>query len=66
VIAGGIVPRIAEMMPLDAMRMRFEAKGRFSTWLEQVALDRLAAPYAALRGAALAYCAATPLAPAAP
>jgi len=65
VIAGGIVPRIAEVMPLDAMRTRFEAKGRFSPWLERVALHRLATPYAALRGAALAYRAATPSAPAA-
>lgn len=58
VVAGGIVPRIAEVMPLDRMRDRFEAKGRFAPWLQQVPLDRLASPFAALRGAALAYLAA--------
>lgn len=66
VVAGGIVPRIAQVMPLDPMRTRFEAKGRFGPWLQRVALDRLAAPYAALRGAALAYRAATTPAPAVP
>jgi glucokinase len=55
VIAGGIVPRIAEALPLDGLRTRFEAKGRFSDWLATVPLTRLATPAAALRGAALAW-----------
>ncbi|MEI7446731.1 MAG: glucokinase, partial [Burkholderiales bacterium] len=55
VIGGGIVPRIAQLMPLDVMRARFEAKGRFAEALAGVPLAVLASPFAALRGAALAY-----------
>ncbi|MFM1988454.1 MAG: hypothetical protein RJA99_1411 [Pseudomonadota bacterium] len=55
VIGGGIVPRIAGQLPLDALRTRFEAKGRFAGWLATVPLGVLASPFAALRGAALAY-----------
>jgi glucokinase len=55
VIAGGIVPRLAAVMPLDALRERFEAKGRFADWLATVPVGLLTAPYAALRGAAIAY-----------
>jgi len=55
VIAGGVVPRIAAVVPLDTIRRRFEAKGRFEPWLQTVPLDLLAAPFAALRGAAIAY-----------
>ena len=55
VIAGGIVPRLAEGLPLDGLRARFEAKGRFSDWLATVPLTRIATPFAALRGAALAW-----------
>ena len=55
VIAGGVLPRIASVMPLDGLRDRFEAKGRFAPWLAGVPLVLLNAPFAALRGAALAY-----------
>jgi glucokinase len=55
VIAGGILPRIAEVRPLDGLRERFQSKGRFSGWLEQVPVGMLESPFAALRGAALAY-----------
>lgn len=55
VIGGGIVPRLAAVMPLDGLRERFEAKGRFSDWLATVPVGLLTAPYAALRGAAIAY-----------
>jgi glucokinase len=55
VIGGGIVPRIARVLPLDGLRSRFESKGRFAGWLATVPLGVLASPYAALRGAALAY-----------
>jgi glucokinase len=55
VIGGGIVPRIAAVLPLDGLRTRFEAKGRFSSWLETVPVGVLASPFAALRGAAVAY-----------
>jgi glucokinase len=55
VIGGGIVPRVAGLMALDGLRRRFEAKGRFSGWLAQVPLSLLQSPFAALRGAAIAY-----------
>jgi glucokinase len=55
VIAGGVVPRIAALLPLDGLRERFEDKGRFAPWLRTVPLGVLAAPFAALRGAAIAY-----------
>jgi glucokinase len=43
------------VLPLDGLRTRFEAKGRFSGWLETVPVGVLASPFAALRGAAVAY-----------
>ncbi len=55
VIAGGVVPRLAAVMPLDGLRPRFEAKGRFADWLATVPVGLLTAPFAALRGAAIAY-----------
>jgi glucokinase len=55
VVAGGVVPRLAAVMPLDGVRTRFEAKGRFAGWLATVPVGLLTAPSAALRGAAIAY-----------
>jgi glucokinase len=55
VIAGGVLPRIAAVLPLDGLRARFEAKGRFADWLATVPVGVLSAPFAALRGAAIAY-----------
>jgi len=55
-VGGGVVAELAQVVPFDGMGMRFEAKGRFRGWLEQVPLQRIAAPFAALRGAAIAYC----------
>jgi len=55
VVAGGVVPRIGAVLPLDTVRRRFESKGRFEPWLRTVPLDLLAAPFAALQGAAIAY-----------
>jgi len=55
-LAGGVLGEIATVMPLDALRARFEAKGRFRPLLETIPLDRIVARFAALRGAAIAYC----------
>ena len=55
VIGGGIMPRLARVLPLEGLRTRFEAKGRYRTWLAGVPLDLMASPWAALRGAAAAY-----------
>ena len=54
-IAGGVLPSLAAVLPLDALRARFEDKGRFTAWLATVPVDVLASPFAALRGAAIAY-----------
>lgn len=56
-LAGGVLTEIAAVMPLDAMRARFEDKGRFRPLLEAIPLDRIVADFAALKGAAMAYCA---------
>jgi glucokinase len=55
VIAGGVVPRISAKIPLDGLRKRFETKGRFAPWLATVPVGVINAPFAALRGAAIAY-----------
>lgn len=55
-VGGGVVSELAQIVPFDGMGARFEAKGRFRSWLEQVPLQRIVAPFAALRGAAIAYC----------
>ena len=55
VLAGGILPRLAQALPFDGLRTRFEAKGRFSAWAASLPLDLLVEPRAALLGAARAY-----------
>lgn len=55
-VGGGVVSELAQVIPFDGMRIRFEAKGRFRAWLQEVPLERVVAPFAALRGAAIAYC----------
>ena len=56
VIGGGMMASLAQSVSLDGMRTRFEAKGRFSGWLEQIPLQRVVTPFVELRGAAAAYC----------
>ena len=60
VIAGGIMPRLTRVLPLEGLRTRFEAKGRYRPWLAGVPLDLMASPWAALRGAATAYIGSAP------
>lgn len=55
ILTGGMFERVSTLVPLEAMRTRFEDKGRFRSWLESVPLRRLGIPHAALRGAARAY-----------
>jgi glucokinase len=47
---------LAQAVPLEGMRERFEAKGRFAPWLQQIPLQRVVTPFMELRGAAAAYC----------
>ncbi|MGE5470595.1 MAG: glucokinase [Bacteroidota bacterium] len=55
VIGGGVVARLAPLLSLPDIRQRFCRKGRFSSWLGALPLAILLDPYAALRGAALAF-----------
>jgi glucokinase len=55
VIAGGVLPRLVHLHPFDGLRSRFEDKGRFAPWLHEVPTSLLDSPFAALRGAALAW-----------
>jgi glucokinase len=49
-IGGGIVPRIARWFEQSPFRTRFEAKGRFSSYLAQIPTYVIMTPNPALRG----------------
>ena len=49
-IAGGIAPRIVSFMARSAFRARFEAKGRFSTYLESIPTRVIVHPAATFVG----------------
>ncbi|SHF88952.1 glucokinase [Microbulbifer donghaiensis] len=51
-LGGGILPRIAELLPESEFEQRFLNKGRVETWMETVPLYALNAGYQALIGAA--------------
>jgi len=53
-IGGGIVPRFGDFFEASPFRARFEAKGRFSTYLEKIPTYVITAAYPALTGAAAA------------
>jgi len=53
-VGGGIVPRLGDFFLRSRFRERFEAKGRFSTYLADIATAIVTAPYPALAGAARA------------
>jgi glucokinase len=53
-IGGGIVPRLGERFARSAFRQRFEAKGRFSGFLQPIATPVITDTLAALDGAAQA------------
>ncbi len=53
-IAGGIVPRLGEWFARSRFRERFESKGRFRAYLEQIPTYVVCAPTPALLGAARA------------
>jgi len=53
-IGGGIVPRLGERFFASAFRQRFEAKGRFQTYLQAIPTPLITDTLAALDGAALA------------
>lgn len=49
-IGGGIVPRLGEFFNTSAFRQRFEAKGRFATYLAQIPTFLITAEYPAFLG----------------
>ena len=51
-IAGGISPRILDFTSRSEFRSRFEAKGRFRTYLERVPTQVIVHPAAAFLGLA--------------
>ncbi|WP_018606133.1 glucokinase [Uliginosibacterium gangwonense] len=53
-IGGGIVPRFGDFFEASPFRRRFEAKGRFSSYLEKIPTYVITAAYPALTGAAAA------------
>jgi glucokinase len=52
-IGGGIVPRLGELFERSPFRARFEAKGRFSTWLARIPTFVLTAENPTFRGLSL-------------
>ena len=53
-IGGGIVPRLGERFFSSLFRERFEAKGRFESYLQTIPTALITDTLAALSGAALA------------
>jgi glucokinase len=53
-IAGGIAPRILDLLQRSDFRSRFEAKGRFEAYLRAIPTRVIVRPHAALIGAAAA------------
>lgn len=51
-IGGGVVPRLGDYFARSPFRARFENKGRFSSYLEQVPTYVITAPYPAFVGVA--------------
>ena len=52
-IGGGIVPRLGELFERSPFRARFEAKGRFSSWLARIPTFVLTAENPTFRGLSL-------------
>jgi len=53
-LAGGIAPRLLDVLQASAFRSRFEAKGRFRAYLAAIPTRVVTHPYLALLGAAYA------------
>jgi glucokinase len=54
-IGGGIVPRLGDYFATSPFRTRFEAKGRFTTFLSSIPVYVIAAAYPALTGCVQAF-----------
>jgi glucokinase len=53
-IAGGIAPRIIDLLEAGPFRARFEAKGRFVDYMQAIPTHVILHPHTALIGAAVA------------
>lgn len=51
-VAGGIAQRLGSRFTTSAFRASFDAKGRFETYMREIATGLITAPHAALTGAA--------------
>jgi glucokinase len=51
-VAGGIAQKLGDFFARSRFRARFEAKGRFRSYMAAIATRLITAPYCALRGAA--------------
>jgi glucokinase len=60
VIAGGIVPRIAHLLPRSGFAERFTAKGRFERMMSGIPVKLITHPQPGLLGVAAAFAAAHP------
>jgi glucokinase len=54
-IGGGIIPQLGKFFATSPFRTRFEAKGRYTTFLAAIPVYVITAPYPALMGCAQAY-----------
>jgi glucokinase len=52
-LAGGLVPRLLEVLPSSAFRARFQAKGRFAATMAKVPSLAVVHPWSGLLGAAV-------------
>ena len=55
ILAGGIVPRIADRLAVSGFADRFTAKGRFETNMAAIPVKRITHPQPGLYGAAAAF-----------
>jgi glucokinase len=51
-VAGGVIPRLGDAFDIRLFRRRFEAKGRFATWLQRVPTWLVTHPRPAMPGLA--------------
>jgi glucokinase len=59
-IGGGIIPRLGEFFATSPFRSRFEAKGRYTTFLASIPVYVITAQYPALTGCVQAFTHASP------
>lgn len=56
-LGGGILPRLEPMIAESEFYARFNDKGRYARWVAEIPIHLIVDEHAALRGAAIAFCA---------